>query len=41
MDFINNNYSYPSKRQIVYAKNGMVHSSVPLAAQIGIDTLKI
>ncbi len=40
MDFINNNYSYPSKRQIVYAKNGMVHSSVPLAAQIGIDTLK-
>ncbi len=40
MDFINNNYHYPSKRQVVYAKNGMVHSSMPLASQIGIDMMK-
>jgi len=40
MDFINDKYMYPSKRQVVYAKNGMVHSSAPLAAQIGVDILK-
>jgi len=40
MNFINDKYMYPSRRQVVYAKNGMVHSSAPLAAQIGVDILK-
>ncbi|MGG4491182.1 gamma-glutamyltransferase [Metabacillus idriensis] len=31
---------YPSKRNVVYAKNGMVATSQPLAAQAGLDILK-
>jgi gamma-glutamyltranspeptidase / glutathione hydrolase len=31
---------YPSKRMLVYAKNGMVAASQPLAAQAGLDILK-
>ncbi|WP_458354166.1 gamma-glutamyltransferase [Peribacillus frigoritolerans] len=35
------NYSpYPSQRNVVYAKNGMVATSQPLAAQAGVDILK-
>jgi gamma-glutamyltranspeptidase / glutathione hydrolase len=33
-------YPYPSKRNVVYAKNGMVATSQPLAAQAGLDILK-
>ena len=40
MEFINDKYKYPSRRQVVYAKNGMAHSSAPLAAQIGIEIMK-
>ena len=31
---------YPSSRQVVYASNGMVATSQPLAAQVGLDVLK-
>lgn len=31
---------YPSKRNVVYARNGMVATSQPLAAQAGLDILK-
>lgn len=31
---------YPSQRNVVYAKNGMVATSQPLAAQAGLDILK-
>lgn len=31
---------YPSKRNVIYAKNGMVATSQPLAAQAGLDILK-
>src|SRR3954451_25133600 len=31
---------YPSRRNTVYAKNGMVATSQPLAAQAGLDILK-
>ncbi len=34
------NYPYSSKRTVVYAKNGMVATSQPLAAQAGLDILK-
>lgn len=37
---MNTNYPYPSKRTVVYAKNGMVATSQPLAAQAGLDILK-
>ncbi len=40
MKFDPNHYPYPSKRQCVYAKNGMVATSQPLAAQAGLDILK-
>ena len=33
-------HPYPSERQTVFAKNGMVATSQPLAAQAGLDTLK-
>lgn len=33
-------YPYPSKRTCVYAHNGMVATSQPLAAQAGLDILK-
>lgn len=40
--FYNNpyNYPYPSKRNVVYAKNGVVATSQPLAAQAGLEILK-
>lgn len=34
------NYRYPSHRNVVYGTNGMTCSSVPQAAQIGIDIMK-
>ena len=40
---INNNplnNPYSSKRNLIYARNGMVATSQPLAAQVGLDTLK-
>lgn len=33
-------YSYPSTRRVIYGKKGMVCTSQPLAAQIGLDILK-
>ncbi|HHU78297.1 MAG: gamma-glutamyltransferase family protein [Caldicoprobacterales bacterium] len=33
-------YPYPSKRNLVYGKKGMVATSQPLAAQAGLDMLK-
>ena len=33
-------YNYPSQRSVVYAQNGMVATSQPLAAQAGLDILK-
>ncbi|MFO7791388.1 MAG: gamma-glutamyltransferase family protein [Candidatus Saliniplasma sp.] len=33
-------YPYASQRKMVYAKNGMVGTSQPLAAQAGLETLK-
>ena len=33
-------YRYPSRRTVAYAQNGMVCTSVPLAAQAGLDILK-
>ncbi|NME35241.1 MULTISPECIES: gamma-glutamyltransferase [Fusobacterium] len=42
MDFIFDalKYSYPSTRRVVYGKKGMVCTSQPLAAQVGLDILK-
>lgn len=34
------NYPYPSKRNCVFARKGMVSTSQPLAAQAGLDILK-
>ena len=34
------NYTYPSQRTVVYAKNGMACTSVPLGAQVGLEVLK-
>ena len=33
-------YPYPSQRQVVYARRGMVATAQPLAAQAGLDILK-
>lgn len=33
-------YSYPSRRNVVYAKKGMVATGQPMAAQAGLDILK-
>ena len=33
-------YRYPSRRNLVYGKNGMVASGSPLASQVGLDILK-
>ena len=33
-------YRYPSRRNVVYARNGMACTSVPLGAQIGLEMLK-
>lgn len=40
MKFDAQNYRYPSRRELVYARKGMVCTSQPLAAQAGLDTLK-
>lgn len=40
MKFDSLHYPYPSRRNVVYAKNGMVATSQPLAAQAGLDILK-
>ncbi len=34
-------YSYPSTRRVIYSKKGMVCTSQPLAAQAGLDILKM
>lgn len=34
------NYPYPSRRNVVYGKNGMVATSQPLAAQAGLNVLQ-
>ena len=33
-------YSYPSRRNVVYARRAMACTSVPLGAQIGLDVMK-
>lgn len=33
-------YSYPSRRNVVYARKGMACSTVPIASQVGIDIMK-
>ncbi|WP_420832307.1 gamma-glutamyltransferase family protein [Paenibacillus humicola] len=40
MEFNPSEYPYASRRNTVYAKNGMVATSQPLAAQAGLDMLK-
>ncbi|MDD4503189.1 MAG: gamma-glutamyltransferase, partial [Clostridiaceae bacterium] len=40
MQFDAHKYSYPSRRNIIYGKKGMVAASHPLAAQAGLDILK-
>jgi len=40
MKFDAQSYPYPSRRNVVYAKNGMVATSQPLAAQAGLEMLK-
>lgn len=40
MQFDAYKYSYPSRRNIIYGKKGMVATSHPLAAQAGLDVLK-
>lgn len=41
MEFSAYKYPYPSKRTLVYGKLGMVATSQPLAAQAGLDILKM
>jgi len=40
MQFDAHKYNYPSRRNIIYARKGMVAASHPLAAQAGLDMLK-
>ena len=40
MQFDAHKYSYPSRRNIIYARKGMVATSHPLAAQAGLEVLK-
>ncbi|MEG6586536.1 gamma-glutamyltransferase family protein [Dendrosporobacter sp. 1207_IL3150] len=40
MDYDSLKYPYPSQRNVIYAENGMVATSQPLAAQAGLDILK-
>lgn len=40
MDINSLNYRYPSRRVVVYGKNGMIATSQPLAAQAGLEILK-
>ncbi len=39
-DFDPLHYPYPSRRSLVYARNGMVATSQPLAAQAGLEAIK-
>jgi len=41
MEFSAHKYRYPSKRTLVYGNRGMVATSQPLAAQAGLDILKM
>lgn len=41
MNFDSLKYQYPSQRKVVYGKKGMVATSHPLAAQAGLDILKL
>lgn len=41
MKFNSSVYSYPSRKNTVYAKKGMVATSQPVAAQAGLDILKL
>ena len=41
MDFVFQYHPYPSQRTNVFAKRGMVATSQPLAAQVGLDILKL
>ena len=41
MDFNSSVYSYPSRRNAVYAKKGMVATGQPMAAQAGLEILKL
>jgi len=40
IDILNKDYPYPSRRNLTYAKNGMVASSQPLAVAAGLEILK-
>ncbi len=40
MNFDAHKYSYPSRRNIIYGRKGMVATSHPLAAQAGLEVLK-
>lgn len=40
MEFDGNYYPYPSRREVVYGRKGMVCTSQALAAQAGLDALK-
>jgi len=40
LQFDPHQYPYPSRREIIYARNGMVCTSQTLAAQAGLDMLK-
>lgn len=40
MQYDAHKYSYPSRRNIIYGKKGMVAASHPLAAQAGLEVLK-
>lgn len=40
LDFDKYTYRYPSRRNVVYGKNAMVHSSMPVASQIGIGVMR-
>ncbi|HEY5562640.1 MAG TPA: gamma-glutamyltransferase family protein [Clostridiaceae bacterium] len=40
MEFDALQYQYPSKRNVIYGRRGMVATSQPLAAQAGLDILK-
>ena len=39
-DFDPLTYRYASRRNVVYAKNAVACTSVPLGAQIGLDVMK-
>lgn len=39
-DFQSNDYRYPSRREVVFARNGMVGTTQPLASQAGISIIR-